>query len=102
MNQNLELQQGIAIIDAIKRLNQLQTAKIVTKNDDAERAGLEKFISSSVLQHASVLLGCWYAVKTEYEPLIGAFAHLQARAAAVMGMRVAQQQHDTAEGVAPK
>lgn len=100
MNQPLDRNVGMQLIDAIHRLNQLSSSVIVNKNDDAEKAGLEKFLYTGLVAHASVLLGCWFTVKTEYEPLVNCFSHLLERANGLTELRGAQHRQLVAAAAA--
>jgi len=55
---------------AMHRLSELRTKAIVESGDANERRSLEAWLSSALLAHSSELLGCWFVVHNEYEPLI--------------------------------
>lgn len=67
----LSQEQGQKAIQAIRALYELNKQKILTPNGEAEKAGLQKFVNDTVIQHADELLACWSAVRFEYEPLVG-------------------------------
>ncbi len=85
----LTLNEGIELIQAVNKLIQLGAQKIIDKNSEAEKAGLETFVRSKMYEHASVLLACFYATKTEYEPLINSVSAIMNRA---VGMNSVKQQ----------
>lgn len=82
MKQNtpLNLQSVKAIADAYKTYTEISAKKIRTPNDDSEQSGLLQFLQEQLVANASELLGCWIAVRTEYEPLIAGYSALQRRA----------------------
>lgn len=45
-----------------------------TATKAAERDGLEKHITATLLRHSGELLGAWNIVRTEYEPLLRSVA----------------------------
>lgn len=49
------------------------TSKGEEANRLAEIGGLESFLSNELLNRAPELLGCWNAIKNEYEPIVRAF-----------------------------
>lgn len=89
MQKPLELEKGKQIIDSIDRLAQLQSMKDKTPNDTAEANGLVEFLKNALFEHAASLMGCWYAVRTEYEPLCNAFAHIASRADSINRQKAA-------------
>lgn len=83
MKQNtpLNLQSVKSIADAYKTYTELAAKKVRTANDDSEQSGLQQFLQEQLLANTSELLGCWIAVRTEYEPLIAGCSALVRRAA---------------------
>jgi len=81
---------------AIYRVSELRAKKIMESTDAAEVRGLEQFISTALTEHAQELLGCWIAVETEYEPLVGAFAALLRRSGEVNRRVIAARQEQIA------
>lgn len=69
---------------ALNRLEELKTSKIATKKGETEAMQLVEFLSETLIKHAKELVGCWFVIKGEYEPLIRAsvplFQRLQANA----------------------
>lgn len=55
---------------ALKRLAELSQSKLVTKNSDAEKQGLQEFLRNGLVAHASELLGSWVVCNQEYVPLL--------------------------------
>ncbi len=87
MQKNLELETGKQLVESINRLVQLQTLNADDANSKAEAAGLEAYIRNTLFEHAGALMGHWYAVRTEYEPLCNAFASIANRAFAIQAQR---------------
>jgi len=96
MQKPLDMEAGKQIIDAISRLAQLAgngeaDSKIITldANANAEKAGLVEYIKNQLFEHAGHLMGCWFAVKNEYEPLCNSFASILNRAEGIRAQRKA-------------
>jgi hypothetical protein len=70
---------------ALERLTELTNTKILSPSLDAEKSGLEKFITSAMLEYGPELLGCYHVMRTEYIPLIEGFGGLLRRSANVGG-----------------
>lgn len=90
------MEAGKQIIDAISRLTQLTgngdaDSKIITldKNAEAEKAGLREYVKNQMFEHAGHLMGCWFAIKNEYEPLCNTFASILNRAEGIRAQRKA-------------
>jgi len=79
----LTSQQAQAIGAAYARLIELRDQKVLTVNTEAEVKGLVEYLSSELLAHASELLGCWIAVKSEYEPALHLLARIGTRVTAI-------------------
>jgi hypothetical protein len=96
MQKPLDMEAGKQIIDAISRLAQLTgngeaDSKIITldKNAEAEKAGLREYIKNQMFEYSGHLMGCWFAVKNEYEPLCNAAASIINRAEGIRAQRKA-------------
>jgi hypothetical protein len=94
-------QKAHEIMNAFARYNHLTANKsaLVTsdsKRDEAEVTGLRNFLHNSLLEYAGELMGCWLAVRQEYEPLCQVVASLMHRSKAIQeehaSARTAQQQ----------
>lgn len=70
------------IIGAYARLKELNAASITTPKEDAEKAGLQNFLTGAFFQHAEEFFGCWVTLNQEYIPLITGFTGLLNRALA--------------------
>lgn len=85
MNQvKLTFESASALAGALTRLTELSANEIINPKDEAEKKGLEQFLSNNVPQHLNELLACWFAVRNEYEPLINGFVGLISRSNAII------------------
>lgn len=66
----IEIAGAVARLDEIKNLSALSQ----TKQIEAEACGLVEFLSKKFIDNAGEFLGCWFAVRLEYEPLIRGLA----------------------------
>ena len=67
-------------LERYHNLRDIEPSTIVSPTSKAEEAtrlaeieGLETFIATELLNRAPELLGCWQAIKNEYEPLVRSF-----------------------------
>lgn len=58
------------VIFAFARLRELGSTVIIDPKNEAEVVGLKKFLGDFFLEHGNELVGCWVAVRQEYEPLV--------------------------------
>ena len=59
------------LIEAQARLRELGgESTIINPRNEAEIVGLKKFIGETMSAYANEFIGCWVAVRQEYEPLI--------------------------------
>lgn len=65
----------------LNRLSELSQHKIISRNDEAEKAGIHAFLAEHFVVFGSELLGCWYTVRGEYEPLLRVITAVTARVA---------------------
>lgn len=56
-----------------------------TATKSAERDGLEKHLTATLLRHTGELLGAWNIVRTEYEPLLRSVATVFGRVGLLSG-----------------
>lgn len=68
------------------------TSKGEEANRLAEIGGLEAFLSNELLNRAPELLGCWQAIKNEYEPIVRAFIPVFRRVALAVTRQQEQAQ----------
>jgi hypothetical protein len=59
---------------AVIRYRELTKSAIINPRDEAEIVGLQKFLLESMINYGGNLIGCWVAVKQEYEPLLRSLA----------------------------
>lgn len=67
-------------LERYHNLRDIEAPSLVTPTSKAEETtrlaeieGLETFIATELLNRAPELLGCWQAIKNEYEPIVRAF-----------------------------
>jgi hypothetical protein len=75
------------IAGAYTRFMELRGQAIKTPTADAELAGTVEYLSHALLEHASEFIGCWFAIRNEYEPLIGVLAQVSQRVVGVVASR---------------
>ena len=77
MNEKLlSPQKAAELAGALSRLEEIGTPTIITKEVEAEKAGLERFILNESPKHLTELLGCWFTVHQQYQPLLQTLAVL--------------------------
>jgi hypothetical protein len=84
---------------AIQRLSELAAAPVITPTSEAEQKGLVQFLQAELFKYANELVGSWFVMHTEYEPLIGCVASLLSRANGVLSRNAAAQQAPAPENV---
>lgn len=87
--QPLNLEQAGRMAHAIRRRRFLREWTVATAERDAELRGIEAFLAVELNKHADELVGCWFGVHTEYEPLIEVVAALLRRAEDATQRRIA-------------
>ena len=80
----LDQETAVKIGGALARLHELTHKSIVEKDDAAERRGNEQFLNRALLEHAHELLGAWFTIRNQYQPLIQGFACLVSQADGVI------------------
>lgn len=69
-NRELTFPEAQELARSIQELTLLVSKKIVEKGDDEKRAALSRKITLALQLHASEFLMAWFAVETEYKPLL--------------------------------
>jgi hypothetical protein len=102
---NIPLNQDEAtkIAGAFARLHELKSAVIKTDTANAEQKGLQEYLAAAMVEHASEFIGCWFAVRNEYEPLIGLVARISQRVSGInetqrIQLAAAQPKQNTQDG----
>lgn len=80
-------EQAVQASKAVRRLTELRNMAQHTANEDSEQLGLVKFLDTFFADHQGEFLACWFAVRDEYEPMIGMFSILQLRTQNFNAMR---------------
>lgn len=83
------------------RFHFLRNATIKQPKDEAELRGLTEYMATTFIDHASEFIGCYVAVKSEYEPLLNIFAQIVNRVSNIRAAQAAQQQAAEAAESAP-
>lgn len=83
-----QLAGALGRLEDIKNLSALST----TREVEAEALGLVEFLSKELIDHAPEMLGCWFVVKAEYEPLCNALVPMVNRCNSIISQRIAQQE----------
>jgi hypothetical protein len=72
----LDINVATRIAGALDNLNQLEAQTILTPTAEATKRALKQFLNNSFQKHGGELLGAFFSLKGEYEPLIGTLAIL--------------------------
>lgn len=92
IGEQLDINVATRIAGALDQLNQLESQTVVTATGEATKRALRIFLSKSFQRHGPELLGAFFSLKGEYEPLIGAVAILMRRVNATVNHMRAQEQ----------
>ena len=76
---------------ALDRYKQIGSSTIINPRDEAELTGLKNFFSTAMVEHGSEFMGCWMAVRTEYEPLVQVIERIASRIGSISANRKAQE-----------
>src|SRR5579859_7654569 len=87
----LEFNEAIKIGGALERLAYLSQQSVITREAEAETRGLNQHLDGVAKQYLPELLGAWFVVETEYDPLVGSIAALLRRSGAVNARDAAQK-----------
>lgn len=89
--QTLDMQLASQIAGALQRINELSQLSVQLPAHVAEIKGNHEFLANTLIQHADELLGCWFTVRREYEPLIRAFSTVAFRVSGVLAKTAAPE-----------
>lgn len=85
------------LLGAFARLHELEDKSIITPNGEAEKKGIQLFVTNSLLKVGPQLLGSYLTLRGEYEPLVQTFSLFFRRVLANVSMMEAQaEQHEKA------
>ena len=76
---------------ALQRFAEIGNTKIINPRDEAELNGLKKFFSDVMVAHGSEFMGCWMAIRTEYEPLVQVIERISTRIRAIGAAKTQSQ-----------
>lgn len=80
------------LLGAFARLHELEDTKIITPTSEAEKKGIQAFLSNSFHRVGPQLLGSYLTLKGEYEPLVLTFSLFFRRVLANVNMMEARAQ----------
>jgi hypothetical protein len=86
--QPLTLEVASRLALGIRRLAILNTTTVATANRDAEIRGIQAMLLNELPRYGNELVGCWFAIHQEYEPLVEAVASILRRASDANQRRV--------------
>lgn len=85
------------VAGALGRFRELSALDVQTPAHAAEIQGTIQYLSQTFLTHGETLLGSWFTVRQEYQPLLQAFATVAHRVGGILN-RNAQTAAAPAEG----
>jgi len=80
----LTVEQFEKIAGALQELKAIKKSAVINPNNEAQAQGLISFLADEFITHGEEFLGCYVAVKKEYEPLINLVARVQYRVSDVI------------------
>jgi hypothetical protein len=72
------------IAGALNRFRALTNYNVLTKEHEAELRGTVEYLNQAWLTHAEELLGCYFIIHNEYEPLISTIAGVAQRVSGIL------------------
>lgn len=78
--EQLDRQTAEELFKAYRDYVRIGMTQVRTPEMDVEFSAAEKFLQANLLRFTGELLGCWFRVANEYEPLLMVFASLQRHA----------------------
>lgn len=78
------------IAGALERLHVLQQNKIVSTEIAAEIRGQQQFLADETPKYINELLGCWFTIRREYEPLLTILATMSKRVQGILSVKPPQ------------
>lgn len=97
----LDINVATRIAGALDHLNQLDTQVVLTPTNEATKRALTAFLNNSFRKHGPELLGAFFSLKGEYEPLIGTLAILFRRVSGTINHMRAQESAQRAKQESP-
>lgn len=80
------------LVACMQQLRTLHGKSILEAGDEEQKVALTQALATGLLTHVDELLGCWFAVQEEYQPLTLAVASVLRRANAINSNLAAQAQ----------
>jgi len=75
----LTMEKAARLAGAIRRKKVLMSQKISTAQKDAELRGINALLVTELMNHADELVGSWFGIHNEYQPIVDALTALFAR-----------------------
>ncbi len=75
--------EGTQLGEVYARWVELRNQSIKTPTSAAEIKGCAEFLGNTLVAHASEFIGCWMAVRNEYEPMLGLLSRVSQRIAGI-------------------
>lgn len=85
---------------AFQRFTELRAKAVKTEAEVAELTGLSEYLAITLIDHAAEFIGCWFAVRDEYEPILGLLARVGQRVSGITAMQ--QAAYNAAQQPAPE
>jgi hypothetical protein len=80
-----------SISAALQRYSELGSSRIIDPRNEAELTGLKNFFSNVLIEHGREFMGCWLAIRQEYEPLVQVIERIATRISAINRSRTSAQ-----------
>lgn len=92
-NENLPLtpEKASQIGVALQRYREIGASAIINPRNEAELTGLRNFFCQVMIDHGNEFMGCWMAVRSEYEPLVQVIERIAQRISSIGAARNAQR-----------
>ena len=78
--------------NAVARWHELRDNIIKTPTSDAELKGLTEFIATQAVEHIDELIGCWFTIRDEYEPILNLISRVGQRVNSINAQYYARMQ----------
>jgi hypothetical protein len=91
-NGPLTADEAMKLGGAYQRFSELRGLVVQTPTSEAELKGLTEYLATTLIDHASEFIGCWFAVRNEYEPILGLLARIGERVSGIHAQNAAKHQ----------
>ena len=100
-NKQLTFKQAEELGGALARLAELGDSKIITKENEAERNTLQRFVTTTAVECLPDLLGAWFTVRRQYEPLLLAISGVVHQVGGIIARQQAALQEQAKQNEKP-